>query len=202
MKKMTIVVLSGLFAFVVIPAAYFFVVVPVLNQRANAIMLTGSGEDIEAQVKQANAKANKRINYPVKWDEKTLIVSETTARAFTEHRLILRKDPANSNKREPLTELPIRPANAAGLLFTGFENEAKASAFPLNDSRENLDYGGNYFLGNLRLTESAIVVLPDERYRDITLPEQQLSLLKFSALDDVSEKVGNFSPGARLLKIN
>ncbi|NGZ76692.1 lipoprotein BA_5634 family protein [Saccharibacillus alkalitolerans] len=201
MKKMTIAVLSGFFALVVIPAAYFFVVVPVINQRANAIMLTGSGEEIEAQVKQAKAKEDRRINYPVKWDDKTLIVGETTARALTGHRLMLRKNPKNPSKREALNELPIRPANAEGLLFAASADEAKAADFPLNDSRKNLDYGGNYFLGNLRLTESAIVVLPDEGYRAVTLPEQQLSLLKFSAFDDVSGKIGRFSPGARLLTI-
>lgn len=202
MKKRTLIMMASLFILAAIPTAYFLVVVPLLNDRANAIMLTGSGEEIEAQVKKANAKEKERLDYPIKWDAKTMIVSEETARALTERQLILRKNPNDSNKREPLNDLPIRPADAEGVLFAAEEDKAKAQAFPLNDGQANLGYGGNYFLGNLRLTESAIVVLPNERYEALTLPEQQLSLLKFGLIDDTSEKVGDFAEGARLVKID
>lgn len=202
MKKPVLILLAALVVLVTLPVVYFFVVVPVLNDRANGILLVGSGEQIEADVKKVDAGQDKRSDYPVKWEEKTLIVSETTAREWTQRQLILRKAPKSADKREALAELPIRPEEAEGLLFAADKDQAVAEGFPLNGSPANLGYAGDYFLGNLRLTESAIVVLPDERYEAVSLPEQQLTLLKFGLFQDVSEKVGDFPEGSRLVKID
>lgn len=202
MKKSRAVTLAGLLVCAAAAAAFVFVAIPLLNDRANAILLTGSSKQIRAEIQAARALPEERWDYPVKWDAKTLIVSEATARDWTARGLILRKDPDNSDKRQPLGELPIRPADSEGLLFAAKPDEAQASAYPLGGTPTRLGYGGDYFLGNLRVTESAIVALPEKAYAALPLSESQLSLLKYGTFDDVSEKMAAFEQGARLIKIH
>ncbi|MBG9791586.1 hypothetical protein ABD76_02860 [Paenibacillus dendritiformis] len=152
------------------------------DEPRNGILLLGEKAALEQVAEQHREAITASEMYPVKRAEteekQILVMSRTTADSVVKTG-ILRKADNNDDvwSSDPITSLPDAEAGQA-LLF-GHPTMKDVKRLNVGGQEINLDYGSNSWIGHVRNTAYAelILVFDDAEYARLAVPETQMALL-------------------------
>lgn len=153
------------------------------EEPRNGILLLGEKAALEQVAEQHRDAITASEMYPVKRAEteekQILVMSRTTADSVVKTG-ILRKADNNDDvwSSDPITSLPDAEAGQA-LLF-GHPTMKDVKRLNVGGQEINLDYGSNSWIGHVRNTAYAelILVIDDAAYAQLSIPETQMALLR------------------------
>ncbi|MGN5650846.1 lipoprotein BA_5634 family protein [Bacillus sp. Brlt_9] len=147
-----------------------------LPQKSNGLILYGSDQQIDSQIKKYNKDLKDNNSFKIKILEvnkqKTLVMSKNTAEELIKIEALRQVEGENT---KPIDKLPEVTKEKA-IMFA--KNEMKD--FKVDGKNYTIKYEGNIIIGNGRTYVDSFLIIDDSEFESISGTEKTMGLLKFN----------------------